>query len=110
MGRWGFIGFAGFIMQFTVGSAVFLSSLFLLAFLSRIAAANADPAILRGEFAPALLSVLITSGLTLGLLMMVVGGSGYFASPAMELASILGFAIVSGWIIIKLLAPRTTAR
>ncbi|MDP3526003.1 MAG: hypothetical protein Q8S27_15610 [Hoeflea sp.] len=98
-------------MQFTVGSAVYLSSLILLALLTRIAATNPDPAVLRGEFAPALISVLITSGLTIGLLLMVTGGSGYFASPTVEIASILGFAIVSSWIVVKLFGrgPRTPA-
>lgn len=81
---------------------MFLSSLLLLAILTRLAAANPDPAILRGEFAPAMLSVLLTSGLTIGLLLMVTGGSGYFGSPTLELASIFGFAIASIWIIVRL--------
>tara|TARA_R110002020_G_scaffold96186_19_gene230601 strand:- start:3070 stop:3408 length:339 start_codon:yes stop_codon:yes gene_type:complete len=89
-------------MEFTIGSAVFLSSLVLLAVLARIAAANPDPAILRGEFAPAMLSVLITSGLAIGLLMMGMGGSGYFQSAVIEGVAITGFAIVSIWIIVRL--------
>lgn len=80
---------------------MFLSSLFLLAILTRIAAAGPPPAILRGEFAPALLSVLVTTGLTIGLLMMVYGGSGYFGSPTIELVSIFAFAVASVWIIAK---------
>ena len=64
----------GFFMQFIIGSAVFLSSLLLLVILARIAGASPDAAILRGEFAPAMLSVLVTSALTIGLLLMVTGG------------------------------------
>ncbi|KGF68572.1 hypothetical protein LL06_15805 [Hoeflea sp. BAL378] len=95
-------------MEFTIGSAVFLSSLVLLAVLARIAAANPDPAILRGEFAPAMLSVLITSGLAIGLMMMAIGGRGYFGSPVIEGVAITVFAIVSIWIVARLFgrAPR----
>lgn len=89
-------------MQFLIGAAVFLSSMLLLAILARMASNNPDAAPLRGELLPALLSVLVTSGLTLGLLLMVFGGEGYFASRGVEAAAILGFAVASIWGIRKL--------
>ena len=90
-------------MEFTIGSIVFLSSLLLLAILSRISAANPDPAVLRGEIVPGLLSVLIISGLTVGFLMMVFGGEGIFASLGIELVAISAMGLASVWIIGKLL-------
>ena len=97
-------------MEFTIGSAVFLSSLLLLAILARMAAANPDPALLRGEIVPALLSVVFTSGLTVGLVMMGLGGEGHFGSPAMESLAIIAFAIVSVWIITRLVVRAPRAR
>lgn len=91
-------------MEFTIGSVVFLSSMLLLAILARISAVNPDARVLRGETLPALLAVLISTGLTVGLMMMVLGGESYFASRAVELAVIVVFAIASVWIIVKLVA------
>lgn len=95
-------------MEFAVGSIVFLSSMLLLAILSRLSAANPDMVILRGDFVPAMLAVLISTGLTIGPLMMVLGGEGYFPSRSIEFAVIVGFAIVSIWIIARFVgrAPR----
>lgn len=89
-------------MQFMIGAAVFLSSMLLLAILARMASSKREAALLRGELFPALLSVLVTSGLTLGLLLMVFGGEGYFASRGVEAVAILGFTVVSIWGIRKL--------
>ncbi|OCW57103.1 hypothetical protein [Hoeflea olei] len=94
-------------MEFTIGSAVFLSALVLLAILTRIAAAHADPQILRGEFAPAMFSVLIAGGLTIGLLMMALGGSGYFGSALVETLVILGFAAVAIVAVARLVGRRS---
>ena len=89
-------------MEFTIGSIVFLSSMLLLAVLARISAMNPGTAILRGEIMPALLAVLISTGLTMGPLMMAFGGEGYFSSTSMELAAIAAFMIVSIWGITRL--------
>lgn len=91
-------------MEFTTGSVVFLSSMLLLAILARISAVNPGSRILRGEILPAMLAVLISSGLTVGLMMMVLGGESYFSSRAIELAVIVFFAIASVWIIVRLVA------
>ena len=91
-------------MEFTIGSVVFLSSMLLLAILARISAVNPDAPVLRGETLPAMLAVLISTGLAVGLMMMVLGGENYFASRAIELAVIAVFAIASVWIIVKLVA------
>ena len=95
-------------MEFTIGSIVFLSSMLLLAVLARISAVNPDTAVLRGDIVPALLAVLISSGLTIGPLMMALGGEAYFSSLSIELAVIVAFTVVSIWIIAKLVgrAPR----
>lgn len=88
-------------MEFIVGATVFLSSMLLLAILARISAANPDAAVLRGEITPALLAVLVTSGLIAGFLMMVVGGEGHFASPNIELLTIFGITIAAIWVITR---------
>jgi hypothetical protein len=89
-------------MEFTIGSIVFLSSMFLLAILARISAVNPATPVLRGEIMPALLAVLIATGLTTGPLMMALGGEGYFPSRSVEVAAIVAFTIVSIWIITRL--------
>jgi len=89
-------------MEFTIGSIVFLSSMLLLAILARMSAANPGMAILRGDIVPAMLAVLISSGLTIGPLMMVLGGEGYFPSRTIKFAVIIAFTIVSIWLIAKL--------
>jgi len=91
-------------MEFTVGTVVFLSSLLLLAILTRVSASNPESAVLRGEILPGLMSVLITSGLTIGLLMMAFGGDGYFSSRSIEFAVIVAFALASVWGIGKLVS------
>jgi hypothetical protein len=88
-------------MEFTIGSIVFLSSMLLLAILSRLAAANPGAAVLRGDIVPAMLAVLISTGLTIGPLMMVLGGEGFFPSRTMEFAVIVAFTLGSIWIIAK---------
>lgn len=95
-------------MEFAVGSIVFLSSMLLLAILSRLSAANPDMVILRGDLVPAMLAVLISTGLTIGPLMMALGGEGYFPSRTIEFAAIVMFTIVSIWIIARFVgrAPR----
>lgn len=95
-------------MEFTIGSIVFLSSMLLLAVLSRHSSANPDTAILRGDIMPAMLAVLISTGLTIGPLMMALGGEGYFPSRTIEFAVIVAFAVASIWIIGKIVgrAPR----
>lgn len=97
-------------MEFAIASAVFLSSLLLLAVLTRIAAIRPDAAILRGEFAPALLSVLVTAGLTLGLLGMFFGGETYFTSPTIKLLSIAGIIAAAIWFVAKQAAPAARTR
>jgi len=88
-------------MEFTIGSIVFLSSMLLLAVLSRLSSAHADIAILRGDIMPAMLAVFISTGLTVGPLMMVLGGEGYFPSRTIEFAVIVAFTVASIWIIAK---------
>ena len=88
-------------MEFTIGSIVFLSSMLLLAILTRLSAANPGTAILRGDIVPAIIAVLISTGLTIGPLMMALGGEGYFPSRTIEFAVIVGFTIVSIWSIAK---------
>jgi len=88
-------------MEFAVGSIVFLSSMLLLAILSRLSAANPDMVILRGDFVPAMLAVMISTGLTIGPLMMALGGEGYFPSRTIEFAGIVLSTIVSIWIIAR---------
>ncbi|MGJ8572593.1 MAG: hypothetical protein ACSHXI_18035 [Hoeflea sp.] len=88
-------------MEFTIGSIVFLSSMLLLAVLSRLSAANPSAMVLRGDIAPAMLAVLISTGLTIGPLMMALGGEGYFPSRTIEFAVIVAFTIVSIWAIAK---------
>ena len=89
-------------MEFTIGSIVFLSSMLLLAISSRMSAANPGMAILRGDILPAMLAVLISTGLTIGPLMMTLGGEGYFPSRSIEFAVIVAFTIAAIWIIVKL--------
>ncbi|MEM5471980.1 hypothetical protein WNZ14_09620 [Hoeflea sp. AS60] len=91
-------------MEFTIGSIVFLSSMLLLAILARIAAVNPAAPILRGEIMPAMLAVLLATGVTIGPLMMALGGEGYFSSRSVELAAIVAFTIVSIWVITKLVS------
>ena len=95
-------------MEFTIGSIVFLSSMLPLAILARISAVTPDTPILRGEIMPAMLAVLISSGLAIGPLMMALGGEAYFPSRTIELTVIVAFTVVSIWIIAKLVgrAPR----
>ena len=95
-------------MEFAIGSIVFLSSMLLLAILSRLSAANPDMAIFRGDIVPAMLAVLISTGLTIGPLMMALGGEGYFPSRSIEFAVVVAFTIVSIWIIARFVgrAPR----
>lgn len=50
-------------MEFTIGSIVFLSSMLVLAVLARISAVNPQSTILRGEVLPAMLAVIISTGL-----------------------------------------------
>lgn len=88
-------------MEFTIGSIVFLSSMLLLTVLSRLSAANPGTPILRGDIMPAMLAVLISTGLTIGPLMMALGGEGFFPSRTMEFAVIVAFTIVSIWIIVR---------
>tara|TARA_R110002020_G_scaffold136630_28_gene304945 strand:- start:2251 stop:2580 length:330 start_codon:yes stop_codon:yes gene_type:complete len=97
-------------MEFAIASAVFLSSLLLLAVLTRMAAIRPDAAILRGEFGPALLSVVVTAGLTLGLLGMFFGGEAYFTSPAIKLLSIAGIIAAAIWFVAKQAAPAARTR
>ena len=89
-------------MEFTIGSIVFVASMFLLAVLTRMSAANPDLPLLRGEYMPAMLAVLISTGLCVGLLMMALGGEGYFASRTVELLVILVITIASIWAIRRL--------
>jgi hypothetical protein len=89
-------------MEFTMGSVVFLSSMLLLAILARISAHNPASPVLRGEFLPAMLAVLIATGLTMGLLMMVLGGEAYFPSRSIKLAVIVVFTVVSIWVVARL--------
>lgn len=89
-------------MEFSIGAVIFLSSMLLLAVLARIAASNPDAAILRGEVAPALLSVLVTGGLMTGFMAMVIGGESFTASRSVEVLAILAFSIAAFWIIRKL--------
>lgn len=96
-------------MEFAIGSIVFLSSMLLLAILARISASEPDPVILRGEFAPAFLAVLISSGLTIGPLMMAFAGEVFFASRSIELAAIAAFMIAAIWIIFKLVGRAARA-
>jgi hypothetical protein len=56
----------GVIMEFTIGSIVFLSSMLVLAVLARISAVNPQSTILRGEVLPAMLAVIISTGLAVG--------------------------------------------
>ncbi|WP_375589363.1 hypothetical protein ABWH89_21475 [Hoeflea alexandrii] len=91
-------------MEFTIGSIVFLSSMLVLALLARISAVNPQSRILRGEIVPAMLAVIISTGLAVGPLMMALGGEQYFASRSLEVAVILAFIVVSGWLITKLVA------
>ncbi|WP_339765936.1 hypothetical protein [uncultured Hoeflea sp.] len=95
-------------MELIIGSIVFLSSMLLLAVLSRFSSAHEDTAILRGDVMPAMLAVLISTGLTVGPLMMALGGEGYFPSRSIEFAVIVAFAVASIWIIAKFVgcAPR----
>ncbi|SOE18365.1 hypothetical protein SAMN05877838_3287 [Hoeflea halophila] len=88
-------------MEFAIGSVVILSSMLLLAILSRISSANPDAAILRGEILPAMLSVLISTGLTVGALLMLFADEGYFASRTVELAVTAAVVIGSVWIIAR---------
>ena len=96
-------------MEFTIGSIVFLSSMLVLAVLARISAVNPQCAILRGEIMPAMLAVIISTGLAVGPLMMAHGGEQYVVSRSLEMAAILAFTIVSGWLITRLVAraPRS---
>ena len=89
-------------MEFTIGAIVFLSSMLLLAILARISAANPDARILRGDIVPSLLAVLVSSGLSIGPVMMALGGERYFASRSVEMAVIAAFTVVSVWIILRL--------
>ncbi|MCY0093906.1 hypothetical protein [Hoeflea ulvae] len=89
-------------MEFSFGAVVFLASMLLLAVLARLAASRPDAAVLRGEIAPALLSVLVTGGLLIGFLAMVFGGESYIASRTVEVLVIVGFAIIAFWGIRKL--------
>lgn len=89
-------------MEFSIGAVVFLSSVLLLAILARLAASNPNAAVLRGDLAPAFLSVLVTGGLVIGLLAMVFGGESYMASRLVETLVIVGFGIVAFWGIRKL--------
>lgn len=88
-------------MEFTIGSIVFLSSMLLLAVLSRLSAANPGAMVLRGDIVPAMLAVLISTGLTIGPLMMALGGEGFFPSRTLEFSVIVAFTIGSIWIIRK---------
>ena len=88
-------------MEFTIGSVVVLSSMLLLAILSRISTTNPDAAILRGEILPAMLSVVIATGLTVGLLLMLFAGESYFASRTVELMVTVLFMVGSVWIVAR---------
>lgn len=92
----------GVIMQFSIGLVVFLSSMLLLAVLAKLAAAKPDTALLRGEFAPAMLSVLISGGLAIGFVMMAIGGETYFASRTTEYAVIFAVMFGGGWLVTRL--------
>ena len=83
----------------------------LLAFMARISAANPNAAILRGDVAPALLSVLITSGLATGFVMMVIGGETWFVSKNIELITIGGLTAAAIWVIARFVVrpPRGTS-
>jgi hypothetical protein len=89
-------------MEFSIGAVVFLSSLLLLAILGRLAVSNPDATVLRGDVAPALMCVLVSSGMTIGLLAMLFGGEAYTASRSLEVLVILGFSIAAFWAISKL--------
>ncbi|PHR25497.1 MAG: hypothetical protein COA37_01270 [Hoeflea sp.] len=88
-------------MEFTIGSVVVLSSMLLLAILSRISTTNPDAAILRGEILPAMLSVVIATGLTVGALLMLFAGESYFASRTVELTVTALFMLGSVWIVAR---------
>ena len=88
-------------MEFTIGSVVVLSSMLLLAILSRISTTNPDAAILRGEILPAMLSVVIATGLTVGSLLMLFAGESYFASRTVELMVTVLFMVGSVWIVAR---------
>ena len=88
-------------MEFTIGSVVVLSSMLLLAILSRISTTNPDAAILRGEILPAMLSVVIATGLTVGSLLMLFAGESYFASRKVELTVTVLFMVGSVWIVAR---------
>lgn len=88
-------------MEFAIGSVVILSSMFLLAILSRISSTNPDAAILRGEILPGMLSVLIATGLTVGTLLMLFAGEGFFASRTVELAVTAVFIFGPVWFIAR---------
>lgn len=97
-------------MEFTIGATVFLSSMLLLAVLARTSAANPDALILRGDIVPSLLAVLVSGGLSIGPVMMVLGGEQYFPSRIVEFAVIAAFAAASVWIILRVVARARQAR
>ena len=91
-------------MEFTIGSIVFLSSMLLLVILARLSASKPDTAVLRGDILPAMLAVLISSGLAIGPLIMAMAGVAYFPSRSIVLAGIALFIIVSVWTIARLVS------
>jgi hypothetical protein len=76
-------------MEFSMGAALMLSSMLMLAVLERISSSNPDTGLLRGDLLPAMLCVLVISGVTVGVLMMCFGGKSDFASGTVELLAIL---------------------
>lgn len=97
-------------MQFLIGAAVLLSSMGLLAALTRISARNRDFILLRGDFLPAMTSVAISTGMTVGLLVMGFSGQAYFTSTLLEVAVLAGFTVLSGLAINRLADLISTSR
>lgn len=91
-------------MELSIGATVFLSSILLLAVLERISFTNPQARILRGDLLPAMLCVLVVSGIGAGLLMIYFGGNAYFISGTSELLAIFAFTIASYWGIRRLVA------
>ncbi|MEQ8481004.1 MAG: hypothetical protein RIC18_10120 [Hoeflea sp.] len=92
-------------MQFIIGAAVLLSSLGLLAILARISAEGKNLILFRSDIVSAMTSVAISSGITVGLLLMGFAGQAYFPSALVEVIVLLGFAIVSAVVMLRLARP-----
>lgn len=92
-------------MQFFIGAAVLLSSLGLLAILARISAKGKNFILFRSDIMSAMTSVAISSGITVGLLLMGFAGQAYFSSALVEAVVLLGFAIASAVAILRFARP-----